>query len=99
MCASVGPPAWVVSVDPMLEELATSLVVSQPARTPAPGCLPTQAATLQKVEAPLGGTRSPATAAQWTTKSPFIVTGAGAPIAHTTMDRTTRREHGGHAHP
>ena len=30
LCASAGPPAWVVSFDPMLEELATSLVVSRP---------------------------------------------------------------------
>ena len=28
LCVSVGPPAWVISFDPMLEKLATSLVVS-----------------------------------------------------------------------
>jgi hypothetical protein len=32
LCASVGPPTW---VDPMLEELVASLVVSWPARAPA----------------------------------------------------------------
>ena len=40
LCASVGPPAWVVSFDPMLEELAASLVVSQPMRAATPECLP-----------------------------------------------------------
>ena len=28
LCKGVGPPAWLDSVDPMLVELATSLVVS-----------------------------------------------------------------------
>jgi hypothetical protein len=43
LCTSVGPPIWVVSVDPMVEELAASLVMSRPTRAPVPGCLPTQA--------------------------------------------------------
>jgi len=39
LCEGAGPPIWLVSVDPMLDELAASLVVSRPAVTPAPGCL------------------------------------------------------------
>jgi hypothetical protein len=70
MCASTGPPAWVISVDPMLEELAASLIMSWPARTPTLGCLPTQAVASQEVEAPLVNTLSLETAAQWTTDSP-----------------------------
>ena len=44
LCASAGPPAWVVSFDPMLEELAASLVVSRPMRAATPECLPATAA-------------------------------------------------------
>ena len=66
LCASAGPPVWVVSFDPMLEELATSLVVSRLMRAATPECLPTTTAP-QEVEAPVVGTCSPATAAQWTT--------------------------------
>lgn len=44
LCASVGPLAWVVLVDPMLEELIVSLVLSRPAGDPTPRCLPTAVA-------------------------------------------------------
>jgi hypothetical protein len=43
LCASVGPPVWVISVDPMVKELAASLVMSRPTGALVPGCLPTQA--------------------------------------------------------
>jgi hypothetical protein len=39
LCEGAGPPTWFDSVDPMLDELAASLVASRPAVTPAPGCL------------------------------------------------------------
>lgn len=40
LCEGARPPAWFASVDPMLHELATSLLVIRPAATPAPaGCL------------------------------------------------------------
>lgn len=51
LCASMGPRAWVVSVDPTLEELAASLVVSQQVEAIMPGCSPPQAAAPQEVEA------------------------------------------------
>jgi hypothetical protein len=41
LCASAGPPAWVTMFDPMLEELAASLVVSQSTGAVTPECLPT----------------------------------------------------------
>jgi hypothetical protein len=34
LCASAGPPTW---VDPVLEEIVVSLVVSQPAGAPVTG--------------------------------------------------------------
>ena len=66
LCVSAGPPALVISFDPMLEELAASLVVSRPMRAATPECLPATTAP-QEVEAPVLDTCSPATAAQWTT--------------------------------
>jgi hypothetical protein len=36
LCEGTGPPAWVTSIDPMLDELVASLVVSRPAVTPSP---------------------------------------------------------------
>ena len=64
LCASTGPPVWVGSFDPMLEELAASLVVSRPMSAATPECLPTQAtaAAPQEVEALV--VDSPAMAAQ-----------------------------------
>jgi hypothetical protein len=75
MCASVGPPTWVISVDPMLEELTASLVVNQPVRALAPRCWPSP----QEVEASLVDTSSPAIAAQWMTDSPLLPPGQGLP--------------------
>jgi hypothetical protein len=72
MCVSAGPLAWVISVDPMLEELAASLIMSWLVRTLVPGCLPTQAVASQEVEAPLVNTLSLVTATQWTTDSPLL---------------------------
>ena len=66
LCVSAGPPALVISFDPMLEELAASLVVSRPMRAATPECLPATAAP-QEVEAPVADTCSPTMAAQWTT--------------------------------
>ena len=66
LCVSAGPPALVISFDPMLEELAASLVVSWPMRAATPECLPAMVAP-QEVEAPVADTCSPTTAAQWTT--------------------------------
>ena len=63
---SAGPPALVIIFDPMLEELAASLVVSRPMSAATPECLPATTAA-QEVEAPVADTCSPATAAQWTT--------------------------------
>ena len=47
LCASSGSPAW---VDPMLEELATSLVVNL-VGVPAPRCPPTSAVASQDADA------------------------------------------------
>ena len=66
MCVSAGPPALVISFDPMLEELAASLIVRRPMRAATPECLPATTAP-QEVEAPMADTCSLATAAQWTT--------------------------------
>lgn len=43
LCTSARLPTWVVSNDPMLEELATLLIVSQPVGVPK--CPPTPVAT------------------------------------------------------
>jgi hypothetical protein len=51
----VDPPAW---VDPMLEELTTSLVVSQSTGAPAPRCPLARAVASQEVEASPVHTRS-----------------------------------------
>ena len=40
LCVSAGPPALVISFDPMLEELAASLVMSRPMRAATHECLP-----------------------------------------------------------
>lgn len=56
LCEGAGPPAWVVSVYLMLDELAASLVVSRPAGAPASGHLSTLA-TASHEEASLVDTR------------------------------------------
>jgi hypothetical protein len=75
MCASVGPPTWVVSVDPMLEELTASVIVNRPVRALVPRCRPFP----QEVEASLVDTSSLAIVAQWTTDSPLLLPGQGLP--------------------
>jgi len=46
LCACSGSPTW---VDPMLEELATSLIVNL-VGVPAPGCPPTSAVSSQDAD-------------------------------------------------
>ena len=50
LCEGVGPPAWLDSVDPMLDELATSYAVSRPAASIAPECLPAVAGVVASEE-------------------------------------------------
>ena len=97
LCVSAGPPALVISFDPMLEELAASLVVSRPVRAATPECLPATTAP-QEVEAPVANTYSPATVAQWTTDFVSDVASAGAATTHATTSGSTRRRRGLH-HP
>jgi hypothetical protein len=59
-----------VWVDPMLEELAASLVLT--AGAPAVGCPPPPLVTSWGVEASLVDTHSPVKGAQWTTDSPTL---------------------------
>ena len=61
LCASAGPPAWVISFDPMLEDLAASLVMSRPASEPVPGCQPTLEAASLRIEesSPMMAAHSP----------------------------------------
>jgi hypothetical protein len=68
LCACEGPLAW---VDPMLEKLAASLVVSPSAGAPASGCSTVPAAA-SGVDASLADTCSPVTAAQRTMDSPLL---------------------------
>ena len=65
LCAGEGPPAW---VDPMLEELVASLVLT--AGPPAVECSPPSLATSHGVDASLGDTHSPVKGAHWTMDSP-----------------------------
>ena len=78
LCVSAGPPALVISFDPMLEELTASLVVSRPMRAPTPKCLPATTAP-QEVEAPVADTCSPVTAAQWMTDLSLMSPEQGPP--------------------
>ena len=64
------PPTWLLSVDPMLNELAALLVVSRPAVTPMPRCLHAVGSAPQEVQASLVDTRPSTTAPQCTTDSP-----------------------------
>ena len=59
LCVGVGPPTLLVSVDPILDELAASLVVSRPAVTPATECLHAAASVPQEVQASLVDAGSP----------------------------------------
>ena len=59
LCVGAGPPTWLVLVDPMLDELAASLVASRPAVTPATGCLHAAASVPREVQASLVDTSSP----------------------------------------
>ena len=70
LCEGAWPPVWLVSVDPMLDELAASLVASRPAVTPAPGCLHATATVSQVVQASVVDTNSPVTGPQCTTDLP-----------------------------
>ena len=45
-----GPTVWVASVDPMLDELATSYAASRPAASIAPECLPAVAGAVASEE-------------------------------------------------
>ena len=58
-------------VDPMLEELTASLIVSQHAGAPAPRCLTTPATASQEEDLLLD-THSPATVAQWMMELPLL---------------------------
>jgi hypothetical protein len=69
LCEGAGPPAWVISVDPMLDELPASLVASRPAATPLP----------QEVQASLVDTRPPVMTPQCTTDSPSLSLLQGTP--------------------
>jgi hypothetical protein len=90
LCESAGPPTWVVSFDPMLEELAASLVVIRPMGATTPECLPTQEADPQVVEAPVVDTYSLATATQWMTDLPLQLTPPWVgPLASQMAARTT----------
>jgi hypothetical protein len=60
LSASVGTPVW---VDPMLEELVASLVVSRLGKAQAPGCPLTSAVASQDANASWVDTCSPAKAA------------------------------------
>jgi hypothetical protein len=62
LCEGARPLAWVFSIDPMLDELAASLVASRQAVTPAPGCLQAATTASQEVQASLVDTHPPATA-------------------------------------
>ena len=53
LCMGAYPTTWLVSVDPMLDELAALLVASRPAVTPMPGCLHAVASAPQEVQASL----------------------------------------------
>jgi hypothetical protein len=64
LCVRAGPPTWLILVDPMLDELASSLIVSQPAVTLAPGCLHAAASVPQEGQASLVDTSSPVMATQ-----------------------------------
>jgi len=59
LCVGAGPPTWLVSVDPMLDQLAASLVASRPAVTPATGCLHAAASVPREVQASLVDDSSP----------------------------------------
>ena len=78
LCASTGPPAWVVSFNLILDELAALLVVSRPMRAATPECLPATTAP-QEVEALVADTCSLATAAQWTTDLSLMSSVRGPP--------------------
>ena len=56
--ALARPPAWVISVHPMREELVASLVMSRPAREPASECQPTLEAASLGIEESLMDTRT-----------------------------------------
>jgi hypothetical protein len=70
LCVGAGPPAGLVLIDPMLDELAASLVVSRPAVAPALGCLHAAATVSQEVQASLVDTCSPVMIPQGTTDLP-----------------------------
>ena len=78
MCVSAGPPALIISFNPMLEELAASLVMSRPMRAATPECLPATTAP-QEVEAPVADTCSPTMGAQWTTDLSLMSSVRGPP--------------------
>ena len=66
LCAGEGPPVW---VDPMLEELVVSLVLT--AGPPAVECSPPPLPVASHgVDASLGDTHSPVEGAHWTMDSP-----------------------------
>jgi hypothetical protein len=70
LCNGKGPPAWVISVDLMLDKITISLVMSQPRITPVPGCLLATTTASEKVQAPLVDSCSLLMAPQCTTDSP-----------------------------
>ena len=69
LCEGARPLAWVVSVNPLLDKLAVSLVASQQMVTSGPVCLQATATTSQEVQASLVDTCPPAMA-QCTMDSP-----------------------------
>jgi hypothetical protein len=81
---SAGPPAW---IDPVLEELVASLVVSRPAGALATGGSLALATASQEAEASLVDTRSLAKTAQGMMDSPPWLSMQGQPLVTPPRER------------